>query len=129
MTKNKLFRIMASALAARINCIASHNTEWFSRHSDSLTHYASDYLPCGSGFDSGTTINLDRSTGERIVLETAFHHMDEYGGYDGWTDHTITVKPSLLFGFTLTISGPDRNGIKDYMYEVFQSALSEEVEA
>jgi len=54
--------------------------------------------------------------------------MNEHGFYDGWTEHRITVKPSLAFGFELTISGRDRNEIKDYLSDVFYLWLREETE-
>jgi len=80
-------------------------------------------LPSGSGFDHGTRIDIDASTRECIVLHTAFHHMDEQGCYDGWTEHTVRVRPCFVHDFFLTISGQDRNAIKDYMYDAFSSAL------
>jgi hypothetical protein len=49
--------------------------------------------------------------------------MDDGGGYDGWTEHTITVTPSFR-GFDLTISGRDRNDIKDYLHQTFDHVLS-----
>ena len=128
MENQKLYQSMASMLNARENCAKSGNSDWFDKWSDMLHKIESNQLPSGSGIDSGTSIDLDKSTGEKIILSFSFHHMDE-SGYDGWTEHTITVKPSLQFGFTLSISGPNRNDIKDYLADVFQSVLSEEVKA
>jgi hypothetical protein len=85
-----------------------------------------DSAPSGSGFDSGTTLNEEKSKENRLVFDTAFHHMDEWGGYDGWTEHQVIVTPSLVFGFTLRITGRDRNGIKDYINDVFSCWLKEE---
>ena len=45
--------------------------------------------------------------------------------YDGWTNHTLTVRASLQFGIDLTISGRNRNQIKEYLYETFQCALTD----
>jgi len=53
--------------------------------------------------------------------------MSEHGYYDGWTSHIVTARASLAHGFTLTISGADRNGIKDYVGETFNHALRTEV--
>jgi hypothetical protein len=58
------------------------------------------------------------------VLETAFHHMTEYGYYDGWTEHTVRVYPEFD-GFRMTISGRNRNDIKDYIYDTFHDCLSD----
>jgi hypothetical protein len=52
--------------------------------------------------------------------------MNETGFYDGWTDHTIKVRASLIHGVRLSISGRDRNDLKDHLHELFESALSAE---
>lgn len=117
---------LASAIGARQNCIAAHNLEWRDRHQSRIEALAQHELPRGSGVDSGCKVDLDRSTADRIVITTAFHHMDENGYYDGWTEHTITVKPSFIGRFSLKISGRDRNGIKEYLSDLFYHALSVE---
>lgn len=58
------------------------------------------------------------------MFETSVHHMNPDGYYDGWTEHTVTVTPSFIGRFDLKVSGRDRNGIKDYIAEVFGSVLS-----
>jgi hypothetical protein len=113
---------IASRIAARANCERSGNSEWFQRHGEALEELRAQ-LPSGSGFDSGTIIDLGKSTAEKIVLQTSFHHMNEYGTYDGWTDHTVTVRASLISGIDLTVSGRNRNGIKEYIHEIFHHVL------
>lgn len=93
---------------------------------DGIEKLVKNKFPSGAGFDAGTKLDLGRSTGEKLVFTTSFHHMDEHGGYDGWTEHTITVKPSMQFDFDLKVSGRDRNGIKDYIAEQFDYTLGEE---
>jgi hypothetical protein len=122
MNPTPLYKAIASTIDARKRCATTNNSEWFNRHSDSLAQLAK-LLPSGSGFDSGTEIDLDRSSAERLVFHTSFHHMDEYGSYDGWTTHTVTVKPSLLFNFTLRVSGHNRNDIREYIAETFDACL------
>lgn len=125
--REQLIRLIASTVDARHRCQETDNTEWYLRHSDTLQLIEREILPSGSGLDSGTKIDVDRSTRNRIVLWTAYHHMDEAGGYDGWTEHTITIRPDLLSGFTLTITGPNRNDIKEYLYQTFEAVLSADV--
>lgn len=119
---------IASRIMARTNCQAPgagpHLAEWIDKHRDAADALARDYLPRGSGFDSGTLIDWNKSTAERLVLLTGFHHTDENGGYSGWSHHTVTVRASLALGFVLTVSGPDRNGIKDYIADAMHAALS-----
>jgi hypothetical protein len=51
--------------------------------------------------------------------------MNDVGYYDGWTEHTVTVTGSLTSGYKMTISGRDRNDIKEYLYETFSAWLDE----
>ncbi len=83
-----------------------------------------DLLPSGSGIDRGT--KLVSASASKIVLECSFHHMDEHGFYDGWTEHRITVRPTFS-GLDVTISGRNRNDIKEYLHEVYSCALSERI--
>ena len=117
-----LVQSIASRIQARINCIQAGNTDWKYRHEEIILEFVRDYMPSGSGFDSGTKIDLDASTGDKIVFNTSYHHMDE-SGYDGWTEHTVTVTPSLAFGFYVKVSGRNRNDIKDYIATEFREAL------
>ena len=121
-----LYVALASAVQARLNCIESGNVEWCDRHEERIGALVKAGLPSGSGFDAGTTLDLDTSTGSKLVLNTSYHHMTE-GSYDGWTDHTVTVTASMVDGFDLKVSGRDRNQIKDYIGDAFGNALREKV--
>lgn len=83
--------------------------------------------PSGSGIEMGTALS-EKSTPEQIVFGTHFHHVDEHGGYDGWTEHSVRVKASLLFGIDITVGGRNRNDIKDYLGELYQQWLLSEME-
>lgn len=119
---------IAELVQARANCLDRDpvNQEWADRHEERALALVREHMPSGSGFDSGTALDLDRSTGEKLVFSTSFHHMAESGMYDGWTEHLVTVTPSLLFGFLIKVGGRDRNQIKDYIAETFHHALSQE---
>ncbi len=121
----KLYQKLASTLAAIENCKRSNNAVWQEKHEATLADLMAE-MPSGSGFDNGTTLS-DQSTFEKLIFETAFHHMAESGVYDGWSEHIVTVTGSLLYGFVIKISGRDRNGIKDYIGEVFENVLSADV--
>lgn len=119
-----LYREIASLVTARHNCIKLNNHNWLTNHEKAILDLVKDTAPSGSGIDCGTKIDLDASTGEKLVFTCSYHHMNEHGMYDGWTEHTITVKPSLQWGFALSISGRNRNEIKDYLHEVYSNWLS-----
>ena len=123
--QNSMQRI-ASAVEARARCARSDNKEWFERWTERLEEMAG-FLPSGSGFDCGTKIDWDASRHDKVVFHTSFHHMDEGGGYDGWTEHTVTARPAFD-GFVLTVGGRDRNGIKEYIGEMFHNDLSQRIE-
>jgi len=84
-----------------------------------------DELPSGSGIDTGTKIVLDECTKDKLVFEFGFHHMNDGGMYDGWTEHKLVVTPCFS-GINLKITGRDRNQIKEYLYDTYSYALSVE---
>lgn len=119
-----LIQCINSAVTARLGCVESNNNEWFERWEEYLVTIQENNLPRGSGFDAGTTINLNRSGRERIVLDVSYHHMDEHGGYSGWTEHSVIVYPTFD-DFKLRITGRNKNDIKDYIHDVFSNVLAE----
>ena len=127
MEKKKVYQEIASLIIAIDNCNQAGNFEWMEKHESRIEEIAKNYLPSGSGFDSGSTVNIGDSTGNRIVIDSSYHHMNENGYYDGWTDMTIIVTPSLAFGFDIKIKAP---GIpkkyrmdRDYFHECFSTSL------
>jgi hypothetical protein len=120
-----LYKRLARLVGQYHRCVESNNVEWRDRSEERIRKLVNEHLPHGSGFDSGCALQLDASTEDKLTITTSFHHMNENGYYDGWTEHVVRVKASLAFGFTLTISGPNRNQIKDHFYECFDYALRE----
>lgn len=109
-----------------------HFLEMKSHVEDVLLDLCKEHLPSGSGFDAGTTLETARCevAGRpfpgRLLFETSFHHMED-GFYSGWTEHQILAVPTFD-GFELKVSGKDRDGIKEYIAEVFHNALMTDVE-
>lgn len=128
MRRLPLYRLIAQTVEAHDNCAKSGNLELKIRHRETLNYLERNLLPSGSGIDNGTRIDFDRTTPDRLVFYLDFHHMNDGGFYDGWTEHRLTVKASLTNGIDIHISGRDRNAIKDYLYEVYDCALREFVE-
>ena len=127
MLPRPLYQKLASAVDALARCNTRDTvTEWSGIWDSRIATAVKEHMPAGAGFDNGTTLDLDSSTGEKLVFFTMFHHMHESGFYEGWTEHRVTVRPSLIHGFTLAISGRDRNQIKDYIADCFSAALSTE---
>ena len=97
------------------------NAQWGDIAQDRLAQLV-DLLPSGSGIDNGT--KLESADASKIVLTAGFHHMNDGGYYDGWTEHRITIRPRFD-GIDVTVSGRNRNDIKEYLGELYHAALSE----
>lgn len=128
----KVYQTIASAIQARDNCEKSDNKEWLDKWNQLIFQIEQEILPNGSGFDSGTTIS-DKTTADRVVLESAYHHMNENGMYDGWTNMTVTVSPDLVNGFYFRINYHGElprkySHSKDYIEQIFHDALDLEIE-
>lgn len=124
--KTKLISRIYRTIQAKNNCLKSNNMEWFVNHNQYLNHIEKEYLPHGSGIDSGCTIS-DKSTEERIIIIVPYHLMDEFGGYCGWQDFTVVCKPSFDgIDMRITSNAKDKFAIKEYLYDLFDSVLNEE---
>ena len=119
----KLYQEIANLVQARQWGLKNGNTVAVEMAEKRLQEIEQNLLPSGGGLDNGTSIDLDKSTGRKIVLHCSFHHMDEHGFYVGWTEHTITVVADLITDFDLKISGRNKNEIKEYLAEIFDFAL------
>jgi hypothetical protein len=123
MTTVPLYSAIASLLATIERCDADGNTEWRDHHRNTLDAMLKEHLPSGSGLDAGVKLAKDECKSNKLVFNTSFHHMNEHGVYAGWTDHQVVVTPSLEYGAVLKISGIDRNGIKDYLADLFHQVM------
>ena len=128
MSRDKtLVANFATLMQARANCRASGNNEWRHIHGRVLKRLADNFLPHGSGIDGDTILSCDDAGWrERFFIHFNFHHMDELGFYDGWTTHMLTVKPTFT-GIAMSVSGQNKRDIKNYLYEIFEHALTQTV--
>jgi len=118
------FRRIATLLRAIDNCEESGNWKWHDRHIDVLEKVV-EGMPNGSGIDCGTKLDESNADFGKLVFLFSFHHMNENGMYDRWTEHKAIVKPDLQFYFTLIITGRNKNGIKNYLRDIYSEALAE----
>lgn len=111
-----------SALAQAIQWY-NDTTEEFKGQAEDNIKTLEKQLPSGSGVDAGSSVNLKLSTPQKIVIDTAFHHMDENGYYDGWTEHKVIITPCLKYGYEIKITGRNRNMIKEHLFNLFNNIL------
>jgi len=137
MQKEPVFRVIARKLAYlkqseswTPECRAQRQ-EFIDAAKLDLRHIERNSLPSGSGIDCGTKIDRDASKSNRLVFTFEYHHMNDYGMYDGWTSHKAIVTPDLTAhdGFSLRITGRNRNQIKEYLHQCFDAALCETIDA
>lgn len=126
--KRKLYEHIASMIDAAQRCERTGNTEWYDRHTNRIEYLCKNHMPSGCGVDSGTSFDFNVSNSDKLVFKTSYHHMNEHGYYDGWTDHTVVVRPSLIHGITLHITGRNRNDIKDYLHDLFSNMLCADID-
>lgn len=129
----KVYQFLANQLRRMNWCCDEagnvHDKANFDDACDKIAECVDSCLPSGSGIDRGCEIPLCDAIFDRkgrlqhFSIVTSFHHMNDIGYYDGWTSHTIRVRPDWD-GIDFTISGRDRNQIKDYLGETFQYALT-----
>jgi hypothetical protein len=96
-------------------------------HNKQLIKQLNKILPSGSGLDNGSEIDVDKTSCEKIVIKTAFHHMNDRGFYDGWNDHVVTIRPRFS-GFDVHVSGRNKRDIKDYIHDVFEHAMRQKID-
>jgi hypothetical protein len=113
--------------ADRFNWSPDHLEDIKGRVADQLAKLL-EYAPSGGGFDSGTELDDDLSSADRLVFTTSFHHMDDHGSYCGWSDHSVIVNPCLADGFSLQVTGRNKRDIKNYISELFHEWLNGEAE-
>lgn len=114
-------------IAQSCNVIKTCNQEWQDKHDEILSDIESNYLPHGSGIDMGSKIDREASSLDKVVILLSYHHMDENGFYDGWTEHKVVVKPSFISDYVdITITGRNKNFIKEYLGDLYYYELLKE---
>jgi hypothetical protein len=112
---------VASRMEAIKNCQSSGNTEWEEKHREVLEEELKN-LPSGSGLNDGINFLEKESTRTKLIFSFLYQHLNENGYYDGWTQHKLTVTPTFG-GYDMKITGRDRNGVKDYLYDLFSETF------
>jgi hypothetical protein len=128
-----LYKLLAAAVSARQNCIESGNHLWH-RQWNKRVRQMLKLLPHGSGFNVHPSIMFRQwRDGGRLVICASYQHMDDHGGYIGWSSHDIEIVPDLVFNFDLSVVLiEDNTGVEagtddmflDYLCETYGEHLS-----
>jgi len=122
----KLYQQLARSIDARQRCIDADPVNDFGLdiHEKKIEDIEA-LLPSGSGINTGTKVDIDRSTGQKLILFGSYDVMAESGMYTGVIDFEVIVKPDLMFDFDIRISGKfgKHQDIKEYLDEVYYDAL------
>jgi hypothetical protein len=126
----KIYEHIAN-IAYQIN--KSSSEYWKDIWEQDLEHLERNYLPSGSGFDAGCSINLVETKVNRLVIDFDYHHMDQNGYYNGWSHNQLILTASLVWDFDIRIV--NRKGghriqsyDRDYFIDVFNYALNQELD-
>ena len=124
----ELYQELASLLKWR----KTVNEEYQKQLEDKLD-ILTNYLPSGSGFDDGSVVDVNKSNNNKIIIHSAYHHLDNNGFYDGWSNFSIIIKPDLMFGFTLTLIGNTTIrkyfdcDFRNYVIDIFSDTLHKKI--
>lgn len=119
----KVYIRLAELIDWKARCDRTNNQHWAPKVQDFIDEVMGT-APSGSGIDCGTELLEDECSPTKLVFNMSFHHMNEPGYYDGWSEHQVIIKPTFG-GFDMRITGRDRNDIKDYLGEVYDCWLHE----
>jgi hypothetical protein len=123
-----VYQQLATLITARLNCEKSGNTLWYGNHTDSIKEIMKS-SPSGGGINCGTEIALSLCSPEKLVFQFSYEFMNENGYYDGSKLYRLTVRPSLASSIRIMILGSNRDAIKDYLYDVYDTWLCSEIPA
>ena len=115
--------INLSELANLINAI-KHCKPAYQDLANSTIDEMDSLLPHGSGIDGICEIDRNNSTIDKIIVNLEYHHLNDAGYYEGWTSHQVILTPSFIGGFDLKVTGKDKNGIKDYLSNLFYDCFT-----
>lgn len=117
-----VYQKLATTFMAYRNCLeamgpqTSHNHKHYAtladRHWETIKGIVKDSLPHGSGIDTDLQFDFSKSGFDRLLIHGEYHNMDDCGNYDGWTQFTVAVIPSLSFDFQVEVEVSDYDLIR-----------------
>jgi len=87
-------------------------------------------LPHGSGIDADWIISF-KNKSNKIYISNSYHHMNEDGYYDGWSDFTVIINLLGNEYFKLVFNGTEsqrlakKYDIRDYLESYLSECLED----
>ena len=131
MGKDKIYKRLAKMANSRLRCLNSTKfPQEIENYENEINNIMKNVLPHGSGIDNGCSFNFEKSRNNRLVINSAYHCMNENGYYDGWVDFIVVLTPSLEMDYELQIKGNfgKYSHVKDYLYQIFGDSFDQEVD-
>jgi hypothetical protein len=117
----KAYQKISSLLLAIENCKKTDNHEWLKKHTDNLNMVV-------NGIFLGANFILEDSDSEKLVFIFNQQHFNDVGYYMETTVHKVVVVGSLFSGVLVrSISGKNKNDVKDSIVEMLVGCLNKEV--
>ena len=90
-------------------------------------------LPSGSGINSGSKVDWDKSKVDKIIITSSYHVMDENGYYCDMVYFKVIITPSLVTDFDIKIKFDtprdkrvsEKHALECYFYDLFYFNLME----
>ena len=79
MTTRPIYQQLAISVDAMKRCSERGNDEWYTKHRNTIETIVNNHMPRGSGIDNGTSLDFDRSNGERIRVRYVFSSYERVG--------------------------------------------------
>ena len=89
---------------------------------EKLIHELEVFLPVKEFFIE-RKVDIQRSTGQRLVLLVRYKHQPEYKCHNSTTGHQVIITPCLMHGFLIRVTGPDRRGAKEKIERCFSNFM------
>ena len=74
-------------------------------------------------FIEARKIDIQRSTGQRLVILVRYKNVHEYKSYNSITGHQLIITPCLMNGFNIRLTGLDRRGSKEKIEKLFTNFI------
>jgi hypothetical protein len=115
----KLYAAISRAVQARQTCLDTHDLQGMEKHTETLVRLEK-LLP------HSAKIDLAESRLEKLVFNIAFRH--DPTTFQGVTEHSVVVTPSLAFNFHLRVSGQNIGNVRALLAREFREGLQKLVE-